>query len=95
MGAWEGFWWAFVSMTTVGYGDRAPSSFHARVFAFFWVIVGLVIIGIFTATVTTSLTALSLANDIVLAGSSIVALKNTEEAKYGVTNNAKMTSMEC
>jgi len=89
-GSWEGFWWAFVSMTTVGYGDRAPKSFIARVFAFFWVLVGLVIISIFTATVTTSLTALSLSNDINLYGSNIVALNNTEEQRYGVKNNAKV-----
>ncbi|XP_057304472.1 uncharacterized protein LOC130641614 [Hydractinia symbiolongicarpus] len=89
-GAWEGFWWAFVSMTTVGYGDRAPKSFIARIFAFFWVLVGLVIISIFTATVTTSLTALSLSNDITLYGSTIVALENTEEQRYGVRNNAQV-----
>ena len=90
-GSWEGFWWAFVSMTTVGYGDRAPKSFIARIFAFFWVLVGLVIISIFTATVTTSLTALSLSNDIELYGSNVVAMKNTEEQRYGVQNNAKVT----
>jgi len=89
-GVWEGFWWAFVSMTTVGYGDRAPKSFIARIFAFFWVLVGLVIISIFTATVTTSLTALSLSNEITLYGSNIVALNNTEEQRYGVKNNAKV-----
>jgi len=89
-GSWEGFWWAFVSMTTVGYGDRAPKSFLARVFAFFWVLVGLVIISIFTATVTTSLTALSLSNDITLYGNNIIAMNNTEEQRYGVKNNAKV-----
>ena len=77
-------------MTTVGYGDRAPKSFIARIFAFFWVLVGLVIISIFTATVTTSLTALSLSNDINLYGSNIIALNNTEEQRYGVKNNAKV-----
>ncbi|XP_065052402.1 uncharacterized protein LOC135681732 [Rhopilema esculentum] len=89
-GAWEGFWWAFVSMTTVGYGDRAPRSFIARVFAFFWVLVGLVIISIFTATVTTSLTALSLSNDVSIYGATIAALSNTEEQRYGIKNNAKV-----
>jgi len=77
-------------MTTVGYGDRAPKSFLARVFAFFWVLVGLVIISIFTATVTTSLTALSLSNDITLYGNNIIAMNNTEEQRYGVKNNAKV-----
>ncbi|KAK2554275.1 hypothetical protein P5673_024279, partial [Acropora cervicornis] len=90
-GTWEGFWWAFVSMTTVGYGDRAPRSVLARAFAFVWVLIGLVIISIFTATVTTSLTAISLSNDIKLYGSKVVALKNTEEQRLGVRNNAKVT----
>ncbi|KAK3750413.1 hypothetical protein QZH41_016975, partial [Actinostola sp. cb2023] len=89
-GTWEGFWWAFVSMTTVGYGDRAPRSVLARTFAFVWVLIGLVIISIFTATVTTSLTAISLSNDIKLYGSDVVALKNTEEQRLGVKSNAKV-----
>lgn len=90
-GTWEGFWWAFVSMTTVGYGDRAPRSVLARTFAFIWVLIGLVIISIFTATVTTSLTAISLSNEIKLYGSDVVALSNTEEQRLGVRNNAKVT----
>ncbi|XP_028393402.1 uncharacterized protein LOC114517780 [Dendronephthya gigantea] len=89
-GAWEGFWWAFVSMTTVGYGDRSPRSFFARAFSFVWIMIGLVIISIFTATVTTSLTAISLSNEIKLYGSDVVALKNTEEQRFGVRNNAKV-----
>ena len=53
------------------YGDRAPRSVLARTFAFIWVLIGLVIISIFTATVTTSLTAISLSNEIKLYGSDV------------------------
>ena len=56
------------------YGDRAPRSVLARTFAFIWVLIGLVIISIFTATVTTSLTAISLSNEIKLYGSDVSRL---------------------
>ena len=47
-GIFEGFWWAFVSMTTVGYGDRAPKSFFARIFAIFWILLGVTIFSMYT-----------------------------------------------
>ncbi|CAD5119950.1 DgyrCDS8531 [Dimorphilus gyrociliatus] len=55
-GMWEGFWWAFVTMTTVGYGDKAPMSVSARILGIIWILVGLVILSIFTAAMTSSLT---------------------------------------
>ena len=58
------------------YGDRAPRSVLARTFAFIWVLIGLVIISIFTATVTTSLTAISLSNEIKLYGSDVSHLQS-------------------
>lgn len=55
-GPFEGFWWAFVSMTTVGYGDRAPKSVVARMFAIIWILAGITIFSMYTATLTTALT---------------------------------------
>ncbi|XP_074621769.1 uncharacterized protein LOC141880217 [Acropora palmata] len=55
-GASEGFWWAFISITTVGYGDKAPKSLLGRLFSVLWILIGLVVITMFTATVTSALT---------------------------------------
>lgn len=55
-GSYDGFWWAFISMTTVGYGDKSPRSFFGRLFGVFWILIGLVVITMFTATVTSALT---------------------------------------
>ncbi|EDO48754.1 predicted protein [Nematostella vectensis] len=51
-GSYEGFWWAFISMTTVGYGDKTPRSVAGRVFGVVWILVGLIVISTFTATIT-------------------------------------------
>jgi membrane protein CcdC involved in cytochrome C biogenesis len=59
----------FVLIFSPRYGDRSPRSFFARAFSFVWIMIGLVIISIFTATVTTSLTATTLSNEIKLYGS--------------------------
>ena len=57
VGVFEGFWWSFVSMTTVGYGDKVPKSWAARMFAVFWILTGITICSMFTATLTTAITS--------------------------------------
>ncbi|XP_028409023.1 uncharacterized protein LOC114531609 [Dendronephthya gigantea] len=87
-GVLEGFWWAFVTMTTVGYGDRSPRGYAARVFAIVWVLVGLVIISITTGVITTSLTAITLSTDLRLYGAKVGALANSTEYRMGVKKNS-------
>lgn len=88
-GSWEGFWWALVTMTTVGYGDRSPKSALGRVFCILWIITGVIIISIFTALVTASLSA-STVKEFKIHGSKIGAVNGSEEFKLGVSMNADM-----
>jgi voltage-gated potassium channel len=46
---WDGLWLAFVTGTTIGYGDFVPTSPAARVFAVFIAIVGVALMTLFTA----------------------------------------------
>jgi ABC-type amino acid transport substrate-binding protein len=55
-GIGSGFWWAAVTMTTVGYGDKSPKTAAGRILAVVWMFVSVIIISMFTATVVSSLT---------------------------------------
>jgi polar amino acid transport system substrate-binding protein len=55
-GIGEGIWWAIVTMTTVGYGDKSPKSFGGRLVATAWMFVSIIILSSFTAAITSSLT---------------------------------------
>jgi polar amino acid transport system substrate-binding protein len=55
-GVWQGIWWAAVTVTTVGYGDKRVTGVFGRVFALMWMFAGLFIIANFTAGVTSQLT---------------------------------------
>lgn len=63
-GVWEGIWWATISVTTVGYGDKVPTGRLGRIFGMFWVLAGLFIIANFTAGVTSQLTVQKLEGSI-------------------------------
>ncbi len=52
----SGMWWAAVTLTTVGYGDKVPKSLGGRLIGLVWMFAGLFIIAGFTAAVTSALT---------------------------------------
>ncbi len=59
-GLGSGLWWAAQTLSTVGYGDKAPQTVGGRVLGFLWMLVSLVLVAIFSAVVTSSLTISSL-----------------------------------
>jgi len=55
-GVGSGVWWSAVTMTTVGYGDKAPLTAAGRIIGLIWMFASIIIISGFTAAIATSLT---------------------------------------
>ena len=73
------FWWAIVTMTTVGYGDFSPETPEGRLFAVFIMFAGITLVSLLTASISSIFVAqkiregkglekLTLADHIVLCG---------------------------
>jgi voltage-gated potassium channel len=46
---WDGMWWAWVTMSTVGYGDVVPHSAAGRLFGALLILFGVVLLSLLTA----------------------------------------------
>ena len=55
-GIGSGFWWSAVTMTTVGYGDKAPVTVAGRFLATIWMFASIITISGLTAAIASSLT---------------------------------------
>ena len=54
-GLWTTFWFSVVTMTTVGYGDKAPKHPLSRLVTIIWILFGLMLVGLITAAAWISL----------------------------------------
>ncbi len=64
LGLFDGLWWSAVTMTTVGYGDKAPKSNLGKAVAIIWMFTAVIIISSFTAGIASTLTITGLQTDI-------------------------------
>lgn len=85
-GIWESFWWAAVTVTTVGYGDKTPRGVSGRFFGLIWIFVGYFVFAYFTASVTTTVTIKELTGAINgpedLPGHQVATVKRSTAAEY-------------
>jgi len=52
----DGMWWAAVTMTTVGYGDKVPYTRLGKVIGILWIFLGILLFSLFTANASAILT---------------------------------------
>ena len=75
-GLFTGFWWSFVTMTTVGYGDKIPQSRAGRLFAVIWIVIGITACAILTASLTSEVINARSSPDPDMAGKRVGIMKH-------------------
>lgn len=85
-GVGSGIWWSAVTMTTVGYGDKAPITMPGRIIGLVWMFASVILISGFTAAIASSLTLGELDQAIRgvddLRGKRVITLVNSTSAAY-------------
>lgn len=84
-GLGHGIWWSAVTMTTVGYGDKAPTTGAGRFISIIWMFTAVIIISSFTASISAALTYNKFKTD-------IRSLQDLRNAKVGTVQSSSTAS---
>lgn len=84
-GIGSGFWWAGVTMTTIGYGDKAPVTFWGRGIALLWMLVAMAVTSVLTASLVSAVIGsgsekIKVPSD--LRNMKVGAVQNSEAVQY-------------
>ena len=85
-GLWQSIWWAVVTVTTVGYGDKTPKGAIGRLFGLVWILAGYFVFAYFTASVSSTATVQKLHGTINgpedLFGKRVATVQRSTAAEY-------------
>ena len=91
----DGFWWSFVSMTTVGYGDKIPKFIGARLFSVIWILIGVTIVAIFTGSLTNEIMSAANPPDPKMHGKNVGVLRyRTFDASFVAKHGGMITETQ-
>lgn len=97
-GLGAGFWWSAVTMTTVGYGDKAPVTAWGRLLAIIWMFASVISISGFTATIASVFTLQQIQGHIQgpqdLPGNKIGTVTGSTGAQFVRKNNLQQLNYE-
>ncbi len=92
------FWWSAVTMTTVGYGDKAPVTLGGRLVALVWMFTSIIIIAGFTAAIASSITVNRLESDLLderrLTQVRVAVLANSSAAEHATERGLRFRSYD-
>lgn len=98
-GVFEGMYWAIVTASTVGYGDKAPAKWAGRVVAGLVIVVSLPMFAIFTAELSSAITLEAVQNGAIsapkdLADKGVAAIAGSTGADWATRQHARLHPAE-